>query len=244
MPPPKKVNREILQRIPSLRLVQEIRAILTSRECAAMDFTLNVLGVNAASYRLVADALMHFEPGTRHDKYTGEDLQKFSVKIQVLSVPPQVTIAGGSLVAIVGEYDPENNLLQFPFASTGGVLEQEGTVVHECTHAALDIGPQSPNNLDNEAAARIAKAAYMILKSKAAGGSYSASSDIDTVFQRAAEVMLAFRGCYVFPEAHRNIMHQVLRTKGYNFGEQEVQKYPGWGHGRTMYMPVTIVRRP
>ena len=243
MAPPKRVNREILQRIPSLKLVQEMRTILAGRECAAIDFTLGGVGVSAVDYRLVADALMHFEKGTKHDKSSGEDLQKYTVSIQVISVPKQATVAGGKLVDIAGEYDSENNILQFPFPTVGGDRELAGTVVHECTHAALDIGPNPPNELDSEAAARIAKSAYLIQSAKATGIPYNAPDGIDMVFQRAAEVMLAYNGCYIFPEAHRSIMHQVLRTNGYSFGEDKVAKHPGWGPGLTMWMPVTLVKR-
>ena len=187
---------------------------------------------------------MHFEPGTRHEKSSGEDLQKYSVKIQVLSVRPQAVLVGDNLAAIAGEYDPEANILQFPFPTAVGDIDRAGTVVHECTHAALDMSPKPSNDFDNEAAARIAKAAYRILIAKAEGGSYRASDAIDTVFQRAAEVMLAFNGCYIFPEAHRSIMHEVLRANGYNFGDNQIAKFPGWGPGVTMWMPVTIVKRP
>jgi hypothetical protein len=82
---------------------------------------------------------------------------------------------------------------------------------------------------------------YKLIKS---GGKYVADpKSIDMVFQHAAEVVLDSGKCYIFPENHRRIMHEVLMDGGYRFTRTEMANADGPA-SNTWWLSVKQVGKP
>lgn len=230
------------QEITKLQLRFRMRQILTSPECEKIDFTLGTAGVSRFTFRNVADGLMQVSDGApEFDKIEKVFKQKVSVRFNIRSGIPELIEQNGKLYATKAEYDSDGNTFMFPWDDPGNVLEREATIIHESVHAGLDFEAKPIVRLDDEAAARVAAEMYKLKKSN---GKYSADpKSIDMVFQRAAEVVIDSRKCYIFPENHRRIMHEVLMDGGYRFSRTDMARADG-AAPNTWWLTVKQVRKP
>jgi hypothetical protein len=214
------------QEITRLQLRMKMRQILTGPECDKIDFTLGNAGVSRFTFRNVATGLMQIEQGKpEFDTIQKVYKQKVSVRFNVRAGNAELIEQNGKLYATKAEYDSGSNTFMFPWEDPNGQLDREATIVHESVHAGLDFDAKPVGRLDDEASARIAAEMYKLLKTQR---KYSADSkSMDLVFQRAAEVVLDSGKCYIFPETHRRIMHEVLMDGGYRFTRTDMANADG-----------------
>ena len=230
------------QEITKLPLRLKMRQILTSPECDKIDFTLGTAGISRFTLRNVAEGLMQIGQGPpEFDKIEQTFKQKVEVRFNIRAGQAELMEQNGKLYATKAEYDSSANSFMFPWEDPGNMLDREATIIHESIHAGLDFEAKPIVRLDDEAAARVAAEIYKLIKTK---GKYSADpKSIDMVFQRAAEVVIDSRKCYIFPENHRRIMHEVLMEGGYRLSRTDMAKADG-AAPNTWWLSVKQVGKP
>jgi len=230
------------QELTRLQLRIKMREILAGPECDKIDFSLGNAGVSRFTFRNVATGLMQIGEGKpEFDKLQKVYKQKVTVRFNVRAGQAELIEQNGKLYVTKAEYDPDSNTFMFPWEDPNGQLDREATIVHESVHAGLDLDAKPVARLDDEASARIAAEMYKLLKSQR---KYSADpKSMDLVFQRAAEVVLDSRKCYIFPENHRRIMHEVLMDGGYRYTRTDMAHTDG-AAPNTWWMTVNVVGKP
>ena len=113
--------------------------VLSTPEVAKIKFTLGPITISPFSFKQVTDTI-------QNDK----------IKV----------VFSAKLPANVAKYRYTHNTLFLGFRTTGGSVDKEALIIHECTHAALDIAGKAVMVSHCEAAGYVAQCLYFYYKNE------------------------------------------------------------------------------